>query len=108
MVAVVPSVTKDGVFFNKTPGLSDSDLPRFKVGYVTAPATADDGDTIAVDLYKKFGITRLLGITGWTHSTTDSVVIEEAPTTAVINNVLTITVGGSTDNKKRFFIVYGI
>jgi len=31
----------------------------------------------------------------------------EDPTTSVTAGVLTITVGGSTDNKDRVFIIYG-
>lgn len=69
-------------------------------------ATADDGDTIAITL-ADYGIISLEGILGFTHSTTDSIVITEAPTTSVTSGVLTITVGGSTDNKKRVFIVFG-
>lgn len=77
-----------------------------KIIVVTAPATADDGDTIAVTL-ATHGMSTFLGILGQTHSTTDSIVITEAPTTAVSAGVLTITVGGSTDDKKRVFIVFG-
>lgn len=77
-----------------------------KMLLVTTPATADDGDTIAVTL-ADFGVSTFLGILGQTHSTEDSIVITEAPTTAVSTGVLTITVGGSTDNKKRVFIVWG-
>jgi len=73
---------------------------------VTAPNTTDNADTIAITL-ADFGITTFLGILGFTHSTEDSVIITEAPTTAVAAGVLTITVGGSTANKKRTFIVYG-
>lgn len=73
---------------------------------IETPATADDGDTIAITL-SNYGIKTLEGIVGFTHSTTDSIVITEAPTTAVSAGVLTITVGGSTDNKKRVFIIFG-
>jgi hypothetical protein len=69
-------------------------------------ATTDDGDTIAITL-ADYGITTFQAILGQTHSTTDSIVITEAPTTAVSDGVLTITVGGSTDDKKRVFIVWG-
>jgi hypothetical protein len=76
-----------------------------KVLSVTAPATTDDADTIAIDL-STYGCSTFLGIIGFTHSTTGSIVITEAPTTAVSGTTLTITVGGSTDNKARVFIVY--
>lgn len=72
---------------------------------VTTPNTTDDGDTIAITL-SDYGITTVEAVLGFTHSTEDSVIIQEQPTTAVSAGVLTITVGGSTDNKKRVFIVY--
>ena len=71
---------------------------------VTTPATADDGDTIDIDL-SSYGATGIDWVLGFTHSTTDSVVITEAPTTAVSAGTLTITIGGSTDDKKRTFLV---
>ena len=108
MVEVSISESKVGVFVNQNKGKGILDSPRFKVGYLTLPDTTDDSDTTTINVYEQFGITRVLAVTGWTHSTTDSVIIEEAPTTSVVNNNLTITVGGSTDNKKRFFIIYGI
>ena len=77
-----------------------------KMLMIETVATADDGDTIVVDM-SDYGMSQFLGILGQTHSTTDSVVITEAPTTAVSSGDLTITVGGSTDNKKRVFIVWG-
>lgn len=82
--------------------------PRFKVGYITCGATVDDGETFSVNLYENFKITKLLGIIGFIHTTANSVIVVEAPTTTVDRETLTITVGGSTDNKQRFYVVYGI
>jgi len=76
-----------------------------KILKVKAAATADHGDTIAVNL-NNYGCTKIDGIIGFTESTTGSIIITEAPTTAVSSGVLTITVGGSTDNKARTFIVF--
>lgn len=73
---------------------------------IETPATADDGDTIDVTL-SNYGIKTVEAILGFTHSTTDSVIITEAPTTSVTSGVLTITIGGSTDNKKRVFLIFG-
>jgi len=70
-------------------------------------ATADDGDTQTVTL-SDYGITTLYFVKGYTHTTEGSVIIEEAPTTSVSEGVLTITVGGSTDNKARAFLIGGI
>lgn len=71
---------------------------------MVAPATTDDGDTIAVDL-SDYGATGIDWIMGWIHSTTDSILVQEQPTTSVTTGTLTITVGGSTDNKKRTYLV---
>ena len=76
------------------------------VGYikVVTDATVDDGDTIAVDL-SDYGATGIDFVLGFIHTTTDSVLVAEQPTTSVTSSVLTITVGGSTDNKKRTYLV---
>jgi hypothetical protein len=52
-----------------------------------------------------YGATGIDYIFGFIHSTTDSVLVQEQPTTSVTDGTLTITVGGSTDNKKRTYIV---
>jgi hypothetical protein len=79
--------------------------PGVKILKVKAATTADDGDTIAVDL-TAYGCSKIDGILGFTESTEGSIVITEAPTTAVVTGTLTITVGGATDNKARTFIVF--
>ena len=76
-----------------------------KVLKAKVDATADDGDTFTVDL-SAYGCTNIDGIIGFTESTTGSIVITEAPTTAVSSSTLTVTIGGSTDNKARTFIIY--
>ena len=74
---------------------------------VETAATADTGDTVAITL-SSLGIGTFLGITGYVHTTENSVIVEEAPTTAVSAGVLTITVGGSTvSDKKRVYVIYG-
>lgn len=78
----------------------------YKEIIVVAPATADDGDTIAVDL-SLYGMSTFKSIIGWTHSTDYNVIITEAPTTTVSGTTVTITIGGSTDNKLRAFLVGG-
>lgn len=101
---------RTGAQYNVSSGFEavDSFKPRFKVGYITAPTTTDDADTIEVDLYEQFGILVFKAVIGFIHTTEDSVIVEEAPTTAVNGTKLTLTVGGSTDNKKRFYVVYGL
>ena len=94
-------VAVTGTFYDNVPNLNGKQI------YVTAANTADDGDTIAVDMDAR-GIVTVLGVIGFIHTTEDSVIVQEQPTTAVSGTTLTITVGGSTDNKKRFYVVYGI
>ena len=72
---------------------------------VVTDATVDDGDTITVDL-SKFGCTNIHGIQGFSASTTGSVLVTEAPATAVSSSTLTITVGGSADNRVRIYILW--
>ena len=81
---------------------------RVKCIIVSTPATADDGDTLAITL-TNYGIkaTGLLGIRGITHTVLNNELTVEAPTTSVTAGVLTITVGGSTDNLVRSFLIIG-
>ena len=70
--------------------------------------TVDDTDTIVVDL-NKYGIADagLMGVIGWEHTTDNSIVVQENPTTSVSSGSLTLTVGGSNDNNTRHFEVKG-
>ena len=78
-----------------------------KVFSIETVATADTADTIEITL-ADYGVSTFLGIQGFIHTTEGSVVVAEAPTTAVSSGVLTITIGGSTvSDKKRVFIIYG-
>lgn len=88
-------------------GTRQSVLPNIGatlISLVTA-ATVDDGDTITVDL-TAYGCRNIHGIWGFIETTTGSVVVAEAPTTAVSSGTLTITVGGSTDDKVRCFLIW--
>lgn len=73
---------------------------------IETAATVDDGDTIAVTL-ADYGMKTLEGVIGFIHTTTDSVIVQEQPTTSVTSGVATITVGGSTDDKKRVYFLFG-
>ncbi len=70
--------------------------------------SVDDGDTIVVDM-TKYGIhpTGLMGVEGNIHTTANSVVVKEDPTTTVSGDNITLTVAGSTDNKQRYYRVKG-
>lgn len=66
-------------------------------------ATADTTDYITMTL-ADYGMATLEGILGFSHPTTDSIVITEAPTTAVSSGVLTITLTGSTNTKRTIYV----
>lgn len=70
--------------------------------------TADATDTLTVTL-TDYGIaaTGLIGVVGFKHTTDNSVMVQEQPTTAVSSGVLTLTVPAGTDNDARFYIIYG-
>ena len=110
MVSVTPTAIKTGVaiFQDATSTAADGGLPRFKTGVITLDDTADDGDTTSIDIYEKFGMTRFMGIDGWIQTTANSVIAPEAPTTTCDGTKLVVTVGGSTDNKQRTYVIYGI
>lgn len=95
----------DDLNFAQTNPAAFSDL---KVGLVTLGATADNGDTVAINLYTQYGITRFLGIWGWRHTTDNSVIVTENPTTSVQLNTLTATIPGATANKSRAYLIFGI
>ncbi|HCX23115.1 MAG TPA: hypothetical protein DHN29_14440 [Cytophagales bacterium] len=105
MAATAGTIT---VYEQDTGNTLVSDSPfEYKEILVHVSDVADDTDTVAVTL-ANHGLTTFKYIKGYTHSTEGSIIIEEAPTTAVSSGVLTITIGGSTDNKARVFIVGGI
>lgn len=84
-----------------------SDSPyEFKAIMVETASTVDDTDTFTVTL-ANYAITNVKTVKGFTHSTSGSIIITEDPTTSVTTGVLTVTVGGVTDDKKRVFIIEG-
>lgn len=85
----------------------DQEIKELKCIYIETVATADNGDTYAIDL-ANYGMTTFLGAISHTHSTTDSIVITEESTTSVTGTVLTLTIGGGTVNKKRAIVVFGV
>lgn len=69
---------------------------------VETAATADHTDYFSLTL-ADYGATKLKAIRMYRHTTDNSVVVDDdAPTTVVTAGVLTVTIGGSTGNKKRF------
>jgi hypothetical protein len=111
MAAITPSAKATGSFYNQSPlaDAIDSGKPRFKVGIATLPDTTDAGDTTSIDVFDKFGITKVLAVEEFSHTTTNSVVKEETlVTTAFSKGILTVTVPAGTNDDKRVIIIYGI
>jgi len=68
--------------------------------------TANNGDTLTVDLTKYGGhVSGLMGVLGWEHTTDNSVVVQTQPTTSVTTGTLTLTIGGLNSNNPFFFEV---
>lgn len=86
----------------------DGGLPRFKMGVFTCPDTTDATDTVAIDVYEQFGITKVLIVEIFTHTTTNSVIIQDASTSIVDGTTLTVTIAAGTNDDKRVITVYGI
>jgi hypothetical protein len=86
----------------------DGGLPRFKMGVFTCPDTTDATNTVSIDVYERFGITKVLIVEIFTHTTTNSVVIQDASTTVVDGTTLTVTIAAGSDDDKRAIVVYGI
>jgi len=69
---------------------------------VTTKDTADASDTLDVDM-SEYGINTVLGIDGFKHTTNNSVIVKENPTTSVSSGTLTITVPAGSDNDMRVY-----
>lgn len=95
------AITEDTDFFvkNALPSLG------FKTIVVSTINTVDNGDTLDVDL-SKYGASAMMGVIGFTHTTDNSVVIQEQPTTTMSGSTLTITVGGSSGNQIRHYLIF--
>lgn len=66
----------------------------------------DGGATFTFNL-NDYNLSKLLGIRGITHITANESLLVQAPTTSVASGVVTVTVGGTTGQKKRSYIIIG-
>lgn len=106
MIMTAASVSIAGRKWGKLNNPGDKVRAReIKFVHVTTDVT-DGGATFDVTL-ADYNLKNVLGIRGITHTTTGSVLVVEAPTTVVSSGVLTITVGGSTAQKLRSFLIFG-
>lgn len=85
--------------------LEQSPTGEVKCLVIELPTSVDDTDTFTLDL-TRYGCTRPIAIFGNAHTTDGQVVVTEAPTTAVATNTITVTVGGSSDNQARSFVLW--
>jgi hypothetical protein len=96
------AITEDTDFF------VSSGYPNvgFKTLVVSTVSTVDSGDTLDVDI-SDYGAGAMMGIIGFIHSTQNSIVIQEQPTTTMSGMTLTITVGGvGADNQARHYVLF--
>lgn len=92
----------EGTDFFVMQGLPNMGIKQLFVSTVT---TAEDTNTIEVDL-SDYGCNALLGIIGFEHTTANSVVVQEQPTTTMSGATLTITVGGSSATGPRHYWIF--
>lgn len=65
----------------------------------------DNADTFTLTL-ANYGAARVVGFLGFIHTTENSVIVQEQPTSAVSGGVATFTVGGATGNKARDYLIW--
>jgi hypothetical protein len=81
------------------------DVNEVKVLFIETANTADASDYYTFDL-ATVGGTTLLALIGTKHTTDNSVMVVENPTTTVSGTTITFTAPAGTDNDKRTAIVY--
>jgi hypothetical protein len=78
----------------------------FKTLLISTVSTVDSGDTIDVDI-SKYGAGAVMGLIGFVHTTQNSVVVQEQPTTTMSGSTIQITVGGTgADNLARHYLLF--
>jgi len=105
MAAVADAIN----IYEQETGLSDvANSPyAYKEIMVVTADTADATNTMTVTL-SDYGITTLYNVKGFKHTTNNSVIVLEQPTTSVTAGVLTITVPAGTNDDIRVYLVGGI
>jgi len=67
--------------------------------------TVDATNTVVITL-ASYGMTTIHAVRGWKHTTDNSVIVEENPTTALAAGVFTMTVPSGTNDDKRIYQVW--
>jgi len=101
-------ITSSITVYEQDTGMSKvADIPfAYKEILVEVPDTADAADTLDVTL-ANYGITNAKSVKGFKHTTNNSVVALEAPTTSVTAGVMTITIPAGTDDDIRVYLIGG-
>jgi hypothetical protein len=84
---------------------TQEDVTQVKTLVLASDATADATDTFAIDL-AVYGGSLLWGVLGFKHTTDNSVIVTENPTSAVVGTTVTLTVPAGTDNDPRQYVIY--
>lgn len=81
---------------------------RIRAALIVVDDATHGSDTVAITL-TNYGIsaTGFLGIRVMRHATLNSVLVLEAPTTAVVSGVLTVTLGAGNNDKYRSILIFG-
>lgn len=103
-MAAETATNKPGTFIGEN-AQTQRRMYRTKTLFIETADTADAADTVAIDL-ANYGGTTFLGYIGAKHTTNDSVVVTENPTTAVSGTTLTLTFPAGTDNDKRVVVIF--
>ena len=85
---------------------SDTLSSGLKSVWVITPSTADATNTVAITL-GDYGITNLLAIESYVHTTSNSIITEESNTVAVSSGVATVTIAAGTDVDIRVIRIWG-
>lgn len=108
MAAITPTYLGEDVGYLRL-APDRTKVRRIKSVLIELAATVDDGDVIQVTL-ANYGLSNVKAIEGVSHTTVNSVIEIETPTTLTsptVTGAINITVGGSTDNLYRSFIIFG-
>ena len=83
-----------------------ADSPYAYKEYIVVTAFDADATNTLTTTLADHGITSLISVKGWKHTTAGVIVLEQ-PTTSVTTGVLTITIPAGTDNDKRVYLIGG-
>jgi|SRR3990167_6882659 len=84
----------------------NSELTMVTLNTGDSPTLTGGTDTLTLTL-ADYGIKNVLVVKGFVHTTDNSVIVEDAGTSAVSGGVLTYTTETANNNKKRVVLVVG-